>query len=39
MTVAPEAGEHVESMAFVIEDDAVVLRWEKLRVPIAVATG
>jgi hypothetical protein len=34
--VEPSAGEHVESMDFVIDGDHVTLRWEKLSVGFAV---
>lgn len=33
----PGSGEHVESMDFVIEDDAIVLRWAELTLPISVS--
>lgn len=36
VTVEPRAHEMVESMDFVIEDGEVVLRWEKLAVPVSV---
>jgi hypothetical protein len=39
VTVEPRAHEHVEELDFVIEGDEVVLYWEKLAVPIAVAAG
>ncbi len=39
VTVTPTEGEHVESLDFVADDDAVVLRWEKLEVPIEVSGG
>ena len=32
-------GEHVESLDFVIDGSAIVLRWEQLEVPFAVATA
>lgn len=34
--VTPRAHEHVEELDFAIADDAILLRWEKLEVPIAV---
>jgi hypothetical protein len=39
VTVTPRAGENVEALDFVIEGDAVVLRWEKLAVPFKVAAA
>lgn len=39
VTVQPEARDHVESMDFVIEDGEVVLRWEKLAVPVSVSAA
>lgn len=39
VTVEPRAHEMVESMDFVIEDGAVVLRWEKLAVPFSVGAA
>ncbi len=39
VTVTPGAGEHVESLDFVSTDDAIVLRWAELEVPIGVAGG
>lgn len=36
VTAVPRQIEHVESMDFVIEDSQVVLRWEKLAVPITI---
>jgi hypothetical protein len=39
VTVTPRAGEHVEALDFVIANDEVVLRWEKLTVPIRVAAA
>jgi Protein of unknown function (DUF2911) len=39
VSVTPETGEHVESLDFVVEDGSVVLRWDQLRVPIAVSAG
>jgi hypothetical protein len=36
VTVVPGAGEHVEELDYVIEGDAVALRWEKLMVPFRV---
>jgi hypothetical protein len=39
VSVTPETGEHVESMDFVVEDAAIVLRWEELRVPIAISAS
>lgn len=36
--VTPQASEqHVEAMEFVLEDGTVILKWEKLEVPIKVA--
>ena len=35
----PRSAENVESMEFVIEGSAVVLRWEKLAVGFEVAAG
>ena len=35
--VTPGSGEHVESMDFVIEGDAVVLRWGELTLPIRIS--
>ena len=37
--VASTAHEHTEEMAFVIDGDNLVLRWERLALPIAVAAG
>jgi len=37
VTVAPESGEHVEALDFVVDGDRVVVRWEKLRVGFRVA--
>ncbi len=37
VTVAPEAGELVEALDFVVEADRVVVLWEKLRVGFRVA--
>jgi hypothetical protein len=34
--VAPRAHDHVEELELAIEGDAILLRWEKLEVPIAV---
>lgn len=39
VTVEPEEAEFVESMEFVIEDSDVVLRWEKLAVPVEVSAA
>jgi len=40
VTVEPRAGEEmVEAMDFVVEDDAVVLRWEKVEVPFTVGSA
>lgn len=39
VSASPRASEHVESMDFVIEGSAVVLRWEKLAVPFSVAVA
>lgn len=39
VTVEPEAAEFIESMEFVIEDSDVVLRWEKLAVPVTVSVA
>jgi hypothetical protein len=35
--VWPQENEHVESMDFVIDQSSIVLRWEKVAVPFAVA--
>lgn len=38
--VTPRAiDEHVESMEFIVADGKVTLRWEKLEVPVSVATA
>jgi hypothetical protein len=37
--VEPVAHENVEALDFVVEGDAVVLRWEKLAVPIRIAAA
>jgi len=37
VTVTPGSGEHVESMDFVIEGDAVVLRWGELTLPLRIS--
>jgi len=37
VTVAPESGEHVEALDFVVEGERVVVRWEKARVGFRVA--
>lgn len=37
LTVTPGSGEHVESLDFVIEGDAVVLRWGELTLPIRIS--
>lgn len=39
VTVTAKAGEHVEALDYVIEGDAVVLRWEKVAVPFKVAAA
>ena len=39
VTVEPEEAEFVESMEFVIEDSDVVLRWEKLAVPVEISAA
>jgi len=39
VTVEPEAAEFVESMEFKIDGSDVVLRWEKLAVPVTISTG
>ncbi len=39
VTVTPREGEHVESLDFVADEDAVVLRWGKLEVPVGVSAG
>lgn len=39
VTVTPKAGEPVEALDFVIDGDAVVLRWEKVTVPFKVAAA
>ncbi|HVS14873.1 MAG TPA: DUF2911 domain-containing protein [Thermoanaerobaculia bacterium] len=39
VTVEPKAAEHVEAMDFLIEGDAIVLRWAELAVPFTVAAG
>lgn len=39
VTVTPRAGEPVEALDFVIEGDQLVLRWEKLQVPIRIAAA
>ena len=39
VTVEPQEAEFVESMEFVIEDSDVVLRWEKLAVPVTVSVA
>jgi hypothetical protein len=37
VTAEPTTGEHVETMEFVIEGDAIVLRWAELVLPLSVA--
>ena len=37
--VSPTAHEHVEAMDFVIDGDSIVLRWERLALPLAIAAG
>jgi len=37
VAVAPESGEHVEALDFVVDGDRVVVRWEKLRVGFRIA--
>ena len=39
VSATPREAEHVESMEFVIEGSAVVLRWEKLAVGFEVAAA
>ena len=39
VTVTPKSGETVEALDFVIEGDAVVMRWEKVAVPFKVAAA
>ena len=39
VTVTPKAVANVETLDYVIEGDAVVLRWEKLAVPFKVAAA
>ncbi len=39
VTVTPKAVEHVEELDFVIEGDAIHLRWDGLAVPFKVSAG
>jgi hypothetical protein len=39
VTVTPKTGAPVETLDFVIEGDAVVMRWEKVSVPFKVAAA
>lgn len=39
VTATPQATEHVEAMDFEFADDAIVLRWEKLALPIMIAAA
>jgi hypothetical protein len=39
VTVEPEAAEFVESMMFEIDESDVVLRWEKLAVPVTITAA
>jgi hypothetical protein len=39
VTVEPEAAEFVEAMDFVIDGSDIVLRWEKLAVPVTISAA
>lgn len=39
VTVEPEAAEFVETMDFVVDGSDIVLRWEKLAVPVTISTA
>ncbi len=38
VSVSPRAGEHVESMDFVLQDGELALRWAELVVPVQITT-